>query len=61
MRFNLSIVAIILVLSRIKFLQEQIENGNRDPDYSNEILAQKEEMIKCLQNELIKVNIIDPI
>jgi len=44
-------------IERIKFLQEQIENGNRDPDYSNEILAQKEEMIKCLQNELIKIKL----
>ena len=48
-------------LFRIGILRAQLENGSKEPDYSNEILAQKEEMIKCLQNELIKVCIVDPI
>lgn len=44
-------------LERIRILREQLENGSKQPDYSNEILAQKEEMIKCLQNELIKIKL----
>lgn len=44
-------------LERIGILRAQLENGSKEPDYSNEILAQKEEMIKCLQNELIKIKL----
>lgn len=44
-------------LERIGILRDQLENGGKEPDYSNEILAQKEEMIKCLQNELIKIKL----
>merc|ERR1739838_864117 len=44
-------------LERIGRLREQLENGKKEPDFSDEILAQKEEMIKCLQNELIKIKL----
>jgi len=44
-------------IERIKILTEQINNGSKEPDISDEILSQKEEMIKCLQNELIKIKL----
>ena len=48
---------IVNVSCRIRVLTEQIENESKDlaADQSKDVLVQKEEMIKCLQNELIKV------
>merc|ERR1719250_440213 len=44
-------------IERNRVLQEQVDRASGDPNNSNEILAQKEEMIKCLQNELIKIKL----
>jgi len=44
-------------IERNRVLQEQVDSASGDPNNSNEILAQKEEMIKCLQNELIKIKL----
>lgn len=46
-------------LERIRVLTEQIENESKDlaADQSKDVLVQKEEMIKCLQNELIKIKL----
>jgi len=44
-------------IERNRVLQEQVDSASGDPNNSNDILAQKEEMIKCLQNELIKIKL----
>jgi len=44
-------------IERNRVLQEQLESASGDPNHSTEVLSQKEEMIKCLQNELIKIKL----